>query len=97
MPEGVQVRVPSTTPSTIVVRVSGQQTVSALAVSEEITLRMQGRGPEGPTGPVGPAGVEVVEHGADPNVARPVGVPVVYWIGSVPPADAEPFDLWYIT
>lgn len=37
----------------------------------------------------------VVEHGADSNVARPVGVPAIYWIGSAEPGNAADHDLWY--
>lgn len=37
----------------------------------------------------------VVVHGADANVARPAGVPAVYWIGSAEPGNATNNDLWY--
>jgi len=38
-----------------------------------------------------------VEHGAIAGTARPVGAAVVYWIGSVEPANGEAQDLWYDT
>jgi hypothetical protein len=49
-------------------------------------------GPSGPTGPAGPIGMQKVVHGSDPNVARPA-VPVVYWVGTVQPVNADPDDL----
>lgn len=44
-------------------------------------------------GPQGPPGLTVVEHGSDPNVARPDS-PLVYWVGSAEPVNAENYDLW---
>jgi hypothetical protein len=38
-----------------------------------------------------------VSHGADANVARPSGVAAVYWIGSVQPANAATYDLFFNT
>jgi hypothetical protein len=38
--------------------------------------------------------VVVVNHGADPDVARPSGVGAVYWNGSVEPANWVSPDLW---
>lgn len=48
---------------------------------------------------VGAAGstVEVVEHGFDETVARPFYAAVVYWIGGVPPLNAQNADIWYPT
>lgn len=54
-------------------------------------------GPEGPQGDVGPSGLDglpgiaVVEHGTDPNVARPA-VSVVLWVGSADPVHALDYD-----
>jgi hypothetical protein len=95
MPDGVQVLV-SPTPTSVVVRVSGQQTVRVESHPQTVTVRTQGRGPEGPRGPVGPAGIVIVEHGTNANMARPDS-PVVYWVGSAAPLNAEPYDLWYLT
>lgn len=47
----------------------------------------------GPTGPAGPAGLVKIHHGSDENYPRPDGVPLVYWVGSVPPLNADPDDL----
>jgi hypothetical protein len=49
----------------------------------------------GPQGEIGPAGkaLEPVHHGTDPNVARP-DHPVVYWIGTANPVNAQPTDFW---
>jgi hypothetical protein len=41
------------------------------------------------------SGVVVVNHDGDPNVARPVGAPITYWIGGVRPANAIANDLWF--
>ena len=38
--------------------------------------------------------MQVVNHGADDSVARPVGAPAVYWIGTVEPLNALDGDLW---
>lgn len=46
----------------------------------------------GPQGPPGPTGLIKVNHGADPNVARP-DAPLVYWVGSVQPNNGFPDDL----
>lgn len=46
-------------------------------------------------GPQGPSGMSVVSHGTNGATARPAGVPVVYWIGTVKPTNALPYDLWY--
>jgi hypothetical protein len=43
----------------------------------------------------GPSGMSVVSHGTNASAARPAGVPVVYWIGTVKPTNALPYDLWY--
>lgn len=50
-------------------------------------------GEAGAAGATGPAGIEVVEHGADPNVARPA-FPLVYWVGTATPNNAETYDFW---
>lgn len=50
-------------------------------------------GPKGDKGDIGLSGVEVVNHGTDPNVARP-NYPVVYWVGTATPVNALPYD-WY--
>jgi hypothetical protein len=57
-------------------------------------------GPPGDDGPPGadstvpgPAAVEIVNHGTDPNVARPDFV-VVYWIGTATPVNALDTDWW---
>jgi len=47
---------------------------------------------EGNQGPPGPAGLIKVTHGDDPDVLRP-NVPLVYWVGTVYPANADPDDL----
>jgi hypothetical protein len=49
-------------------------------------------GPIGIQGPVGPAGLIKVNHGTDPDVARP-SAPLVYWVGYVQPVNADPDDL----
>lgn len=36
----------------------------------------------------------VVAHGADANVARPVGAAAVYWYGTVEPVNAIDIDIW---
>lgn len=43
-----------------------------------------------------PAGesIIVVEHGEDANYPRPEGVTVVYWLGTVEPANSVEEDLW---
>jgi len=46
----------------------------------------------GSVGPAGPPGVVKVNHGSDPNVARP-DAPVVYWVGTVRPTYGLPDDL----
>ena len=46
----------------------------------------------GPQGPPGPPGLQKVVHGSDPNVVRP-DVPLVYWVGTVQPVNADPDDL----
>lgn len=43
----------------------------------------------------GPSGMSVVSHGTNGATARPAGVPVVYWIGTVKPNNALPYDLWF--
>jgi hypothetical protein len=51
-------------------------------------------GPPGADSTVpGPAAVEIVNHGTDPNVARPDFV-VVYWIGTATPVNALDTDWW---
>jgi len=37
----------------------------------------------------------IVNHGTDPNYARPTGVGAVYWIGSAEPVNAEAYDMWW--
>ena len=49
-------------------------------------------GVPGPVGPPGPPGIVPVEHGADPNFPRPDAA-IVYWIGSVQPANGYDYDL----
>lgn len=51
-------------------------------------------GVDGTQGPMGPSGLQVVHHGADPNVARPAGIPVVYWLGTAAPVNAVASDFW---
>jgi hypothetical protein len=46
----------------------------------------------GAPGPVGPPGIQKVYHLANPNYPRP-NIPIVYWIGSVQPVNADPDDL----
>jgi hypothetical protein len=46
----------------------------------------------GGMGPAGPPGVVKVNHGSDPNVARP-DAPVVYWVGTVTPTYGLPDDM----
>lgn len=45
-------------------------------------------GPTGPAGPTGPVGLVRVNHGTDPAVARPSS-PVVLWVGSADPLNAN--------
>lgn len=45
-------------------------------------------GAAGPSGAVGPVGMVRVNHGSDPAVARPTA-PVVLWVGSVTPTNAN--------
>lgn len=42
----------------------------------------------GPPGPTGPPGLVRVNHGTDPDLPRPTS-PVVLWVGSVEPANAD--------
>ena len=37
----------------------------------------------------------IVNHGIDPNYARPTGIGAVYWIGSAEPVNAEAYDMWW--
>lgn len=37
----------------------------------------------------------VVNHGTDPNYARPTGIGAAYWIGSAEPVNAEAYDMWW--
>lgn len=53
------------------------------------------QGIQGVKGDTGVAGIVTVTHGSNASVARPTGVPVVYWIGTVLPANAIATDLWY--
>jgi hypothetical protein len=46
----------------------------------------------GEPGPTGPAGLVKVTHGSNPDVLRP-DAPLVYWVGSVQPVNADPDDL----
>ena len=47
-------------------------------------------GVAGPAGPTGPAGIVRVNHGATAGTARPhVGVPIVLWVGTVIPTNAD--------
>lgn len=48
---------------------------------------------EGPPGPPGPVGIVVVQHGSDSSTARPTA-PIVYWVGTATPVNAEPYDFW---
>lgn len=41
--------------------------------------------------------IVVVNHGSDPDYARPTDVGAVYWIGSVSPNNAQPHDIIYIS
>lgn len=50
-------------------------------------------GTPGDVGPAGPSGVVIVNHGVDPNVARPASV-VVYWKGTADPVNAISTDWW---
>lgn len=54
-------------------------------------------GPTGATGATGPAGddanVQFVNHGSDPNVARPTGFDQVIWYGSVQPVNMVAPDI----
>jgi hypothetical protein len=50
-----------------------------------------GQGEPGETGPEGPAGIQLVHHGTDGSTARP-SVPVVYWIGTATPSNAQLWD-----
>lgn len=72
------------------------QLVSASSPSFGVELSTDTPGVElgvpGLTGPPGPTGLVKVEHGADPNVARP-DAPLVYWVGTVQPLNADPDDL----
>lgn len=43
---------------------------------------------------VGPAGIRIIQHGTDPNVARP-DITVVYWQGTARPVNGLPTDWWY--
>ena len=67
-------------------------------VDVQITLDMPSvdigvPGLSGPQGVPGPTGLVKIEHGNDPNIARPTGIPLVYWVGSVQPVHADPDDL----
>ena len=42
-------------------------------------------------------GVAVVEHGSDASAARPAGVAVALWYGTVEPTNAADNDHWYDT
>lgn len=48
----------------------------------------------GNQGRVGGFGFAVVEHGDDPDAARPIA-DLVYWIGTAQPNNATVYDLWY--
>ena len=52
-------------------------------------------GPSGPPGPTGATGLVKVNHGSNPNVARPAS-PLVYWVGTVTPVNALPDDLFML-
>lgn len=45
-------------------------------------------------GPYGDPGIQEVSHGTNASTVRPVGVPVVYWIGTATPTNAIEADLW---
>jgi hypothetical protein len=41
----------------------------------------------------GVTGIAVVRHGGNPSLARPAS-PVVYWVGTATPLNAQPYDFW---
>ena len=49
-------------------------------------------GAQGVPGPPGGTGMVKVNHGSNPNLARP-DAPIVYWVGTVTPLHADPDDL----
>lgn len=72
----------------------GTQTVEVAAPGFAVELATAVPAVEvGVPGLTGPTGLVKVAHGADPNVARPAGVPLVYWVGTVQPTNADPDDL----
>jgi hypothetical protein len=44
-------------------------------------------------GPAGAPGVQIVDNANDPNYPRP-NAPVVYWIGTAVPNNAQSWDWW---
>jgi hypothetical protein len=50
-------------------------------------------GAPGATGATGATGLVKVNHGTNPNVARPTA-PLVYWVGTATPANGLVDDLW---
>lgn len=71
----------------------GTQTVEVTSASFGLELATDMPSVElGVPGLTGPPGLVKVAHGANPNVARPTA-PLVYWVGSVQPANADPDDL----
>lgn len=41
----------------------------------------------------GVTGIAVVRHGTSTSLPRPDS-PLVFWVGTATPANAEPYDLW---
>lgn len=52
------------------------------------------QGIQGIPGDAGAPGITLVHHGIDPNVARPVGAVVAYWLGTANPVNAAVYDFW---
>ena len=53
------------------------------------------KGDPGDPGTPAPANsMVVVDHGSVASTPRPVGVPAVYWVGTVAPTNATANDLW---
>ena len=49
-------------------------------------------GADGADGAPGSPGLVVIHHGTDANVTRPAGAPLVYWIGTADPVNAQDYD-----
>lgn len=41
----------------------------------------------------GVTGIAIVHHGTNASVVRPSS-PVVYWLGTATPTNAQPYDFW---